>query len=236
MNSESSGGKLERFFNGKGFYIVLFLCAATIGVSAWLMAAGGGRMEEATEVLGESLETKPAETVIIPPRPTALPMPTLIPTPTPAEAEAPADGSVEVFSEAEAPVYMWPLAGEIARGFSNETLHYDETLQDWRVHGGIDILAPIGTPVCAAHAGTVERVYEDDLLGTVVVIDHGDGVKTSYANLESAAVEPGFWVSVGAAIGTVGHTALAETAQEPHLHFAVTVNGEPADPTAYLPA
>ena len=194
-------------------------------------------MQEATEVLGESLATSAPETVIIPARPTPLPMPTLIPTPAPAEAETPAGGSLEVFSEAAAePVYMWPVAGEIARGFSSETLHFDETLQDWRVHGGIDILAPLGTPVCAAHAGTVERVYEDDLFGTVVVIDHGDGVKTSYANLDSAAVEPGFWVSVGAAIGTVGHSALAETAQEPHLHFAVTVNGENADPTAYLPA
>ena len=201
MNSESSGGKLERFFNGKGFYIVLFLCAATIGVSAWLMAAGGGRMEEATEVLGESLETKPAETVIIPPRPTALPMPTLIPTPTPAEAEAPADGSVEVFSEAAAPVYMWPLAGEIARGFSNETLHYDETLQDWRVHGGIDILAPIGTPVFAAKAGVVTAVSPLSGGKTGLLIDHGEGLESVYANLTAVSVAAGESVKRGQALG-----------------------------------
>ena len=47
MNSNSSGGKLEGFFTGKGFYIVLFLCAAVIGISAWMMAAGERTMEEA---------------------------------------------------------------------------------------------------------------------------------------------------------------------------------------------
>ena len=45
MSSNSSGKKLEGFFTGKGFYIVLFLCAAVIGVSAWMMAAGDVAMK-----------------------------------------------------------------------------------------------------------------------------------------------------------------------------------------------
>ena len=46
MNNSSSGRKLERFFTGKGFYIVLFLCAAVIGVSAWMMTAGNVTMSD----------------------------------------------------------------------------------------------------------------------------------------------------------------------------------------------
>ncbi len=67
----------------------------------------------------------------------------------------------------------------------------------------------------------------DDLYGTVVTIDHGDGTKAVYANLASEpavavndAVEPGY------IIGAVGTSALAEVGQQPHLHFAVTANGQ----------
>ena len=91
--------------------------------------------------------------------------------------------------------------------------------------------------VTAAHAGTVESIVSDDLLGTTVTVDHGDGAKTVYANLDpAAAVSVGDWVEPGAVIGRVGSTALGEVSQSSHLHFAIIVNGAPADPLAYLPA
>ncbi len=66
MNSKSSGGWLEGFFTGKGFYIVLFLCAAVIGVSAWMLAAGNGTMEEVVPV--SNTENRRVETVVVPPK------------------------------------------------------------------------------------------------------------------------------------------------------------------------
>ena len=140
-------------------------------------------------------------------------------------------------SETAPAVYVWPLAGEIARSYSSETLGYDPTMRDWRTHPGLDIDAPAGSPVVAAHEGMVSRVWDDDLYGTVVCVDHGDGIATLYANLAaSPAVQTGDWVEPGSVIGAVGTSALCEVGQPAHLHFAVTVNGMNADPREYLPA
>lgn len=146
------------------------------------------------------------------------------------------DETVAAFAEENtAPVWLWPVSGSIERGHSMDRLTYDVTLRDWRTHSGIDIDAPEGSTVTATRGGTVESIVNDDLYGTVVTIDHGDGTKAVYANLAaeppvnvSDAVEPGY------IIGAVGTSALAEVAQQSHLHFAVTVNGASVDPLEYL--
>lgn len=236
MNSRSSGEKLEAFFNGKGFYIVLFLCAAVIGASAWMLAAGDRAMQSEISVMNRD-ENERVETVVIPPLEESAPVEVTVPTealPVPVE-ETPQP----VWNETEpAPaIYTWPLLGEIERGHSTETLGYDVTMRDWRTHAGIDIAAALGSTVTAAHEGMVSRVWKDDLYGTVVSVDHGDGVATLYANLADApAVQVGDWVEAGSVIGAVGTTALCEVGQPAHLHFAVTVDGRSADPLDYLPA
>lgn len=255
MSSNSSGKKLEGFLTGKGFYIVLFLCAAVIGVSAWMMAAGNKTMtKDITEQNKVSLENKRVETVIIPPQEKAEPVQDSLDEPV--EAEAPqvntegiaepvnenAEESGEVWREGDvmevaAPLYIWPVSGDLERQHNMEALSYDVTMRDWRTHEGIDILAPLGTPVTAAHAGTVESVEDDDLYGKTVTVDHGDGSKTVYSNLAAeTAVSVGAWVEPGDTIGSVGETALGEIGQGEHLHFAVSVNGESVNPLNYLPA
>ena len=208
MNSNSSGGKLEGFFTGKGFYIVLLLCAAVIGVSAWMMAAGNGAMSG--EPLGntERAESARVETIIIPGRSER-------DRDAEIEAQAPrlsGEGLVEAMGQdalveepaaAVSPIYLWPVSGET---------------------------------VYAAHAGVVQSIVQDGLLGTVLTVDHGDGVRTVYANLAAQpAVSVGDWVEAGSIIGSVGDTALCEIGQGTHLHFAVEVDGISADPSSYLP-
>ena len=83
--------------------------------------------------------------------------------------------------------------------------------------------------------GTVYTVYEDDTMGTTVVIRHDGGYVTKYASLATdVKVSAGQTVSAGDAIGTVGCTALMETAIGDHLHFSVTCNGEDIDPNTFL--
>lgn len=238
MNSSSSGEWLERFFTGKGFYIVLFLCAAVIGGSAWMLATGGETAPgEVVEVASVDAGLGQRETDILPAgeeTPSFFEEPDL-PVSAPQEE---AEENVPVFQETREvnPNYAWPLQGEISRFHDPQRLFYDETLGDWRVHEGVDILSPLGETVCAAHAGSVESVEQSDLYGTVVTVNHGDGFCTVYANLApETAVAAGDWVEPGTVIGTVGQSALNEISQESHLHFAVMLNGVNQDPLDYLP-
>ena len=244
MNSRSSGGRLEAFFTGKGFYIVLFLCAAIIGGSAWMMAAGERTMaEDIADMNRQSLENHRVETVILPPAQDEIQQamaPETKVTREEDEGVAPEQSSETWNGEPAAepgPSYVWPVSGQIDRRHDNKVLTYDATMRDWRTHEGIDILAPLGEPVCAAHAGSVESIVQDDLFGTVLTVSHGDGARTVYANLaEQPAVSVGDRVEAGDVIGAVGSTALGEIGQGSHLHFAVTVNGAVVDPLAYLPS
>lgn len=249
MNSKNSRRGLEGFFSGKGFYIVLFLCAAVIGGSAWMMAVGNRNLAaDVTRMNRESLERQRVETVILPPKATEALQETMGEAePAMEEENSLSEEIVQVWREDEAeesvqsveaaePVWLWPVTGPLERGHDAGTLSYDVTMRDWRAHQGIDIASPLGTTVTAAHEGTVESVEQDDFYGTVVTVSHGDGLCTVYANLADVpAVSVGDWVEAGAVIGSVGDTALCEVGEGTHLHFAVTVGGESGDPLSFLP-
>lgn len=231
MSSKSSGHQPEKFLAGKGFYIVLFLCAAIIGTSAWMIAAGNETMNasNATQVMSVNEPVK-----------------TTVPTPVLPEERAPkinTDGLApaeesnvpEEEKTVETVVYSWPVSGEVKRSFSDGHLEYDITMEDWRTHNGIDILTEPGTAVTAVRTGRVESIIQDDLYGTMVTLDHGDGMKSVYANLApDVAAAAGDWINANTVIGTVGSSALCEIAEEPHLHFSLLSGGVYVDPLTYL--
>lgn len=124
-----------------------------------------------------------------------------------------------------------PVAGSVTTAFSGDTPIYDKTMCDWRTHNGVDIAAAEGTPVKACASGTVTDVSVDDMYGQQITIDHGNGIKSRYANLSSQVnVKKGQEVKVGDTIGSIGETAQAEIAVTPHLHFEMTKNGKQVDP------
>ncbi len=240
MNSSSSDRRSEGFFTGKGFYIVLFLCAAVIGVSAWVMATGNEAMNESelSDMIGGSHRV---ETVIAPATDDWIDETELAPPEI--RSETPAEPVLDEQSEtaptaASAPaVYVWPVLGEIAREYTVSALRYDETMRDWRTHRGVDIACDSGAKVLASRGGKIESVVNDGLYGTTITIDHGDGMHSVYANLdEETAVKAGEWVDAGVELGTVGASALCEIGQSSHLHFEMCLNGAPVDPAAYLSA
>lgn len=134
-----------------------------------------------------------------------------------------------------ATVFTWPVKGEILREFSVETLLLDPTLGDWRTHGGLDLSVQAGTQVLAMGDGTVVQVFEDGLMGTSVVIDHGNDLTSTYCNLDQVLVAEGDTVETGTAIATVGATAIAESNMGSHLHLETAVDGVVVDPAEYLP-
>ena len=131
--------------------------------------------------------------------------------------------------------FVMPVDGEISKDFAKDSLVYSETLKEWVTHMGIDIKAEKTTVVKAAESGTIKSIKNDPRYGLTVVIDHGDGYQTIYANLlTSEFVVEGENVEKGQSIGTVGNTAVFEVADEPHLHFEILKESIPQDPNAYL--
>ena len=131
--------------------------------------------------------------------------------------------------------FMYPVEGEILKGFAIDNLVYSETLQEWIVHKGIDIKAARTTVVKAAEEGKVVAIKNDPRYGLTVIIEHRNGLKTIYSNLLTTEfVKEGEEVIKGQSLGTVGNSAAFEIADEPHLHFEMTKNEETVDPTLYL--
>lgn len=100
-------------------------------------------------------------------------------------------------------------------------------------HAGLDLRAPIGTPLYPMATGRVTRVGVDPEGGNVVYIEHPDGIKTYYAHLDSINVQVGDEVSDDTQIGTVGKTGNAADTW-PHCHFQVSQDGKTQDPAAYF--
>ena len=231
--------RFSDFIEGKGFYIVLALCLAAIGLSGWfLFSSLTGEQEEQPVGGTASITVTPAPT----PAATVTPVkPTVTATPRPtatvsAVAATPSATVQPTSTPRSAPTSLtWPVQGEVLTSYSVETLAYDVTMADWRTHAGVDIAAAAGTEVRAPASGVVVEVTEDVMLGTTVVIDHGGDLTTTCANLASVpTVEVGDEVTVGDIIGSVGNTAIAESALASHLHFSVEREGQSVDPMELL--
>ncbi|MBD2177713.1 peptidoglycan DD-metalloendopeptidase family protein [Pseudanabaena sp. FACHB-1998] len=120
--------------------------------------------------------------------------------------------------------FIWPADGVFTSGYG------------WRwgrVHQGIDIAAPIGTPILAAASGVVEySSWNDGGYGNMIDIRHADGTITRYAHMNELYVKEGQTVSQGQTIGAMGSTGFSTG---PHLHFEIRPNGGSAiDPMAFL--
>ena len=122
---------------------------------------------------------------------------------------------------------IWPLPGH-----TGLTTHFGEADAFGNPgHRGIDIPAPEGTPILAAHSGTVLICGWNDSFGNQVLIDDGAGLSTRYAHMTATAVSPGAVVSAGQVIGYVGSTG---DSTGNHLHFEVSVGGTLTDPLTYV--
>ncbi|MGI6547438.1 MAG: peptidoglycan DD-metalloendopeptidase family protein [Bacillota bacterium] len=120
---------------------------------------------------------------------------------------------------------IWPMQGQLTCGFG---------WSRYRYHHGIDIAAPIGTPIKAADSGTVVFAGWAGALGNTVRIDHGGGkMETVYSHCNAFRVKVGDVVEKGQVIATCGNNG---NSTGPHLHFEVRVNGTAVNPIQYYPA
>jgi len=131
---------------------------------------------------------------------------------------------------------IFPTIGKVIREFSDQSLVYSKTLDEWTEHPGIDIEAQEGNDVKACFDGTVIDLGEDPLYGKYIVIDHGDGDISKYYNLKDLKdIQIGDIVRQGEKIGEVGTSSNIEYMDPPHLHFEILYNGENQNPLKFLP-
>jgi murein DD-endopeptidase MepM/ murein hydrolase activator NlpD len=123
--------------------------------------------------------------------------------------------------------YRWPMSNFTVTNYFGRRGAFQ------RFHTGIDLAAPVGTPVYAARAGQVSIAgWSRFGYGLHVIIDHGESHETLYAHMSRIVVRPGQWVDRGELIGYVGSTGWSTG---PHLHFELRVGGVVRNPMAYLP-
>ncbi|MBQ6268400.1 MAG: M23 family metallopeptidase [Clostridia bacterium] len=129
--------------------------------------------------------------------------------------------------------FQLPMGSDIHKPFSGDEPVYSETMGDWRVHNGTDFAGSVGNDVHAVAAGRVQRVYDDSFWGTVMEIDHGNGLTLRYCGLQSGSCLPeGSTVEKGARIAALGHIPIEM--ETDHLHLEALIDGEYVDPLAAL--
>ena len=177
--------KWDAFMGRSGFFVTMAICLVVAGISGYFLLfdrEDAPAKEEPLVIVDEApapvqkIPAKAEESVDDPlpvvetlsPEPVeeVTSMPEIPVDPTPVAVQQPHPMST-------------PLVGEVLTAFSMDTLLFNETLEDWRTHDGIDISAPEGTAVLSACAGTVVSVENDVLMGTTVTVSHHDGYETT---------------------------------------------------------
>ena len=183
----------------RGFYTILSLCALIIAASAWVIWGNAHRQNAVEPDTG---------------------MPIIAPTDSTAEAPT---------EPVSAPVYVRPVSGAVLTPFSGDTLLFQPTMGDWRVHAGTDFSAEAGETVLALTDGTVQQIAEDGLYGTCVTLTHNNGLTSSYCGMDDVRVQEGQVVSAGESLGVCADSIPAESALGTHVHVQVTQNDAPID-------
>lgn len=247
--------RFSKLIEKDGFYIILFICVCVVAITAVLTSRGNlnkpseDNLSKAEDLIileedeiEPSLEIVRMEEDLTVEDETAEESEEIVGETEEDDVEEDMD-FVEDEEEEHIPPkateieMILPVEGKLGMDFTKDNLIYSETLEEWTNHNGVDIFAKEGTTVKAALSGRISEIYEDDLWGIVILIDHGNGFMTKYANLSTKEmVKEGHQVNQGDGISKVGKSAPIEMIMEPHIHFEVIKEGKTIDPKSYLPA
>lgn len=133
-------------------------------------------------------------------------------------------------------VFGMPLEnGTVTKGYTADTLVFNDTLQAYTGHMGIDVTSQDGAKVLCAYDGTIESITTEYLLGTTVTIKHENGLKTVYNSIDAdESLKVGQNVKKGDVLGEASDNNKQEYKDGAHLHFEVYENGKRIDPEKYL--
>lgn len=218
----------KKFRKSPNIYLALFACLLAVGLgslAAMREESDGTIDEEFTRISVEWSveETAPPLTDEANIRVSGVEDERIASTTVPVEKNKPFSGE-----------FALPMGNDIVKDYSNGEMVESKTMGDWRVHNGVDFSGSAGNEVRAVADGTVTKVYDDSFWGTVVEIDHGNGMTARYCGLRNNGVlQEGAEVKKQDKIGTLGHIPV-EISDEDHLHFEVLIDGENVDPLKAL--
>lgn len=237
-----------------GFYIALCCCVLMIGIAGYVtekhtdeaktvVNTDPYKQNEVKDVYSNELD-KDISLSLAAITPTPAPTPEVTEAPA-EEAEAKVDEVIDytvdnpdvtddaIMVSNELPAFIMPLNGNILEPFTDK-LTFNNILNDWRAHGGIDIAAEKGCSVATVAQGEVEKIY-DNVMGACVEISHPAGFTTKYMGLENVeSLSVGKEVKSGEVIGTTGDCR-GENVSQPHLHFEMYKDGVAVNPSDFLP-
>ena len=213
----------------RAVYIAVVILLVAVAVVVGLTAAANRKKGEVKDPPSQVTTQRPADTTKVPDN---------------TGTTAP-DNSVALPNDEETPVVSTvptlslPVSGVLGRTHDAKVQVFSPTMNDYRVHLGVDIATEPDSPVYSAADGKIQKIWKDPLMGYSVAIEHSGNAVTIYKNLSETLADgifEGATVKAGRQIGTVGESAMIEIADEPHLHLEMTVGGLQVDPLEYFSA
>lgn len=236
---------MKGFFEGKGFYIVLGLCAVAIGVSGYILFFTGPsdsdiavyepvnitkeeKVEEKTEddtLEGDTqLENKVENKVENNDNSTS--KKNSVENKPENNNESTSKDNKNTTEDKTQTLYIKPVDGAVINNFSGSELRFNDVMGDWRTHSGTDYKASVGTRVVAISSGSVKEIKDDTLWGTQVTITQKDGITVTYSGLNSKVpVSVGSEVKAGDVLGTSGDNIEVEASASGHIHVSAYKDG-----------
>ena len=219
--------KTSNFFKKEGFYLILFICLCIVATVAAITAQNQKNAKnmamKQSQVSGQptndysnALEVKESNANTV-------------------KAKATGEETAQVSKTIDTSCIK-PVEGTLARAYSVDPVYWESTGTS-RPNFGIDIKCALGKSVFAVRDGKVEKVTANSQDGVEITINHQDGIKTIYSNLNPKEnVKEGQIVKKGTVIGTVGNTTLRSAYEKygDHIHFAVMKGNDFVDPTTYV--
>lgn len=214
--------------NTKSFYIVTAVCLVAIALTSYI-AVSKNREDKKTQKSEDPVITEQKESYTdnnsendeITAEPTEKKAEDIPYTEPEKKEEEPKQDDVKTF--------VPPVKGKIIKGYSEDTLQYDRTFGDMRIHKAVDISCNENDQIVSVTAGTVMSVTDSASFNKIITVDHGNGYTAQYCGLGTANVAKGDTVAAGDIIGTAKNPP-CECLDECHIHIVCMKDGVPFDP------
>lgn len=226
---------MKGFFEGKGFYIVLGLCAVAIGISGYILFFTDSSdsdisvyepviiaKEENTQDKNDDdtlnntdkTDNQPGDK-----QENKVENNKSTNTEKQTETKNQTDDKTQT-------LYIKPVDGAVINNFSGNELRFNDAMGDWRTHSGTDYKASAGTRIVAISSGSIKEIKDDTLWGTQVTVLQNDGITVIYSGLNSKVpVSVGASVKAGDVLGTSGANIEVEASASGHIHVSAYKDG-----------